>query len=406
MREKIGTHCEVISGYAFKTNDWQTEGIPVIKIGNISNGGDVIIDNSTQYVNDSFLSTLNSKYVVKKGDVLISLTGSHINQPTSMVGRTCRNLSNNVYLLNQRAGKVIPFANTEKQYLYYLLSIKAIKYDIANRAYGGANQVNVSPTDIKNIKWDFPSKVIQSTIANILSKYDELIEVNNQRIKKLEQTAEELYKEWFVRFRFPNYQNTEFESGIPKGWSKCKLGDIIEFQNGFAFKSDDFKNGGKYKIITIKNVQQDGFVSERTDSVDFIPNRMPNYCKLNDGDVLMSLTGNVGRVCIVHGQNFLLNQRVAKIKSDYPSYVYYMLRNEIVFCTLNNIAYGTAQLNLSPILASRLKIIVPSKQNLRDFEAKVSPIIKKIITLSYANDNLIKQRDLLLPRLMSGKLEV
>lgn len=99
-----------------------------------------------------------------------------------------------------------------------MLSTKAVKYDIANRAYGGANQVNVSPKDIKKIKWDFPTIDIQEKISKILSTYDELIENNNKRIKLLEQMAENLYKEWFVRFRFPNHENTEFENGIPKGW--------------------------------------------------------------------------------------------------------------------------------------------------------------------------------------------
>ena len=132
MREKIGLHCDVISGYAFSTSDWREEGIPVVKIGNISNGEDILCNEQMQYVDESFLDRLDEKYHISKGDVLISLTGSHINQPNSMVGRSCRSLTDKKYLLNQRAGKVIPFENTNKEYLYYLLSTKAIKYDIAN----------------------------------------------------------------------------------------------------------------------------------------------------------------------------------------------------------------------------------------------------------------------------------
>lgn len=183
--EKLGTYCDVISGYAFKSADWQEKGIPVIKIGNISNGYDIIINEETQCVDHSFCERLDPKYRIERGDILISLTGSHINQPNSMVGRSCRNYTGTLYLLNQRAGKVIPFASVDKDYLYYLFSTKAIKYDIANRAYGGANQVNVSPKDIKNIKWVFPEISIQRKIAATLSKYDELIYNNNKRIKLL-----------------------------------------------------------------------------------------------------------------------------------------------------------------------------------------------------------------------------
>lgn len=152
--EKLGKYCKIISGYAFKSNDL-SEGteIPVIKIGNISNGDDVITDSSTQYVSSDFLS-IDEKYHIKKGDVLISLTGSHINQPNSMVGRSCRNFSDTEFLLNQRAGKVIPNENADKNYLYYLLNTESFKYSICNRAYGAANQANVSPSDIENIKWN------------------------------------------------------------------------------------------------------------------------------------------------------------------------------------------------------------------------------------------------------------
>ena len=121
MREKLKLHCDVISGYAFSSSDWKEEGIPVIKIGNISNGSDIDCD-ELQYVDEFFWDKLDPKYHISNGDILVSLTGSHINQPNSMVGRSCRSLTEKKYLLNQRAGKVIPFDNTDKNYLYYLLS--------------------------------------------------------------------------------------------------------------------------------------------------------------------------------------------------------------------------------------------------------------------------------------------
>ena len=211
MEEKLKKYCTVISGYAFKSRDL-SEGtdIPIIKIGNISNGENIIVDNSTQYVNKEFLS-IDKKYHVLKGDILISLTGSHMNQPNSMVGRCCKNLDNVVYLLNQRAGKVIPKKTVNKDFLYYVFRLKSIQYAIANRAYGGANQVNVSPKDIMGIKFTIPNFTVQNRIVDILSTYDKLIENNNKRIRLLEQMVENLYKEWFVRFRFPGYEDVEVE---------------------------------------------------------------------------------------------------------------------------------------------------------------------------------------------------
>ena len=161
MRERFKKYCDVISGYAFKSEDLLDEGeVPIVKIGNISNGGDIIIDDSTQYVSDDFLQ-INEKYHIRKRDILISLTGSHINQPNSMVGRTCRSYSDREYLLNQRAGKVIPHNKNTADYLYYLLSSKSIQENIVTRAYGAANQVNISPSAIENIKWEFPNNDTQ-----------------------------------------------------------------------------------------------------------------------------------------------------------------------------------------------------------------------------------------------------
>lgn len=403
MREKIGLHCDVISGYAFKTSDWKTEGVPVIKIGNISNGSDVIIDEATQYVDEEFLLSLNERFVVSRGDILISLTGSHINQPTSMVGRTCRNLSNNTYLLNQRAGKVMPFANTEKQYLYYLLSTKAIKYDIANRAYGGANQVNVSPTDIKNIKWDFPSKVIQSTIANILLKYDELIEVNNQRIKKLEQTAEELYKEWFVRFRFPNYQNTEFENGIPKGWIKTKLKEI-SLECGKQEKKENREKYNYYVPIDCLNSK-----SMSVGSFEAIDNAESSLISFRKNDILfgamrpyfhkvtmMPFGGLTRSTCFV----------ISPINESYRYYLYLTLfqKSSVDFATTVSVGSTMPYVRWNDF--SRLSVIEPDINTVEMFNTQVIPIISEIHSLYFSNQTLIKQRDLLLPRLMSGKLEV
>ena len=152
---------------------------------------------------------------------------------------------------------------------------------------------------------------------------------------------------------------------------------------------------------------QDGvFADGNVEHIAEIPSRMPDYCRLKIGDTLISLTGNVGRVCMVSGDNFLLNQRVAKIESKYPYYTYNFFRQESIYLSLCNIAYGTAQLNLSPILASNLKVIIPDEKVVKRYNDLVKPtyeFIQKIIT---ENKNLTKQRDMLLPRLMSGKLEV
>jgi type I restriction enzyme S subunit len=151
-------------------------------------------------------------------------------------------------------------------------------------------------------------------------------------------------------------------------------------------------------------VQDGKFDGNNVDYINEIPKRMPDYCKLSTGDILLSLTGNVGRVCVVTGDDYLLNQRVAKLNSQYPHFTYCLFRTETIFNTLNAIAYGTAQLNLSPIKAALLKVLVPPTSLREHFDKQVAPIFSQINTLQLQSANLTRQRDLLLPRLMSGQL--
>lgn len=290
----------------------------------------------------------------------------------------------------------------EKADLYYILYLLN-NSDISGYITGAA-QPKLSQKSLNRIKISLPSLPIQRRIASILSSYDNLIELNTRRIKLLEQMAENLYKEWFVRFRFPNYQNTPIENGIPKGWRKGQLGEIVNFLNGFAFKSETFVDCSPYKVVTIKNVQDGKFDGINVDYIEEVPKRMPQYCNLLQGDILLSLTGNVGRVCIVLGSNYLLNQRVAKLTSDHPHFTYCLFRTDTIFNTLNSIAYGTAQLNLSPIKAARLKMLIPPVELRNLFDKQVAFLFTEIATLQTQSANLSRQRDLLLPRLMSGQL--
>lgn len=398
---KLGTYCKVISGYAFKSSDWQDEGIPVIKIGNISNGCDVILDEQTQYVDDVFFEKLDPKYRIEKGDILVSLTGSHINQPNSMVGRSCRNYTDRLYLLNQRAGKVIPFASVDKDYLYYLFSTKAIKYDIANRAYGGANQVNVSPTDIKSIKWTFPEIGIQKKIAAVLSKYDELIHINNKRIKLLEQMAEKLYKDWF------SYEKTKKMS------KEFRLKEIIEIARGVSYSSEEIDVENGINLVNLKNIQ--AFGGFRRDGTKTYNGKYKEEQAVTYGDLIMGVTDmtqdrrTVASVAIVPNLTgvSVTSADLIKIVSDIDNiFLYAMFKYGNVSRYISQFANGANVLHLRPQAVLNIKVMLPPQEMIDKYVRIAKPLLEQIEKLNQANDNLIIQRDMLLPRLMSGKLEV
>lgn len=407
MAKKLKDYCTVISGYAFKSKDL-SEGtdIPVIKIGNISNGENIVIDNSTQYVSKELLA-IDEKYHIKNGDILISLTGSHMNQPNSMVGRCCRSLDNTVYLLNQRAGKIIPKKTIDKDFLYYVFRLQSIQYAIANRAYGGANQVNVSPKDVMGIKFNIPDISVQKKIAKVFVAYDSLIENNNKRIRLLEQMAESLYKEWFVRFRFPGYEDVEFENGVPKGWEWQMLVDVTKLlQRGISPIYDD---AGIYTVISQKCIRG------KTMDISEAKKQIKDYkemLNLQDEDTVICSTGTgtLGRVGKVIGEypntTFDSHVTLARAKNGIgKQFLYGSIKN--LQPRFMNMGIGsTNQQELYISLIRKTKILMPTDDLQQKFEDIVKPLHDEIGLIIKKNKYLIRQRDMLLPRLMSGKLEV
>ena len=295
--------------------------------------------------------------------------------------------------------------NIDSTFLYYVLSDDSF-FDHIMSSANGTKMPRGNRKLIPSFEIPLPPLSTQHRIASILSRYDSLIENYQKQIKLLEEAAQRLYKEWFIDLRFPGHENTMIVDGVPEGWEKKPVKTIIELQSGYAFKSSAFMDDGIYKIVTIKNVKDGAFDGENVSKIASIPEKMPKHCILENGDILLSLTGNVGRVCIVNGKNYLLNQRVAKLKSAYKAYTYCLFRSRDMFIEVNNLANGAAQQNVSPIRIGEMKILIPEKKWLDDFERTVSNYILGIITLQSQIRFLTEVRDRLLPKLMSGEIAV
>lgn len=275
----------------------------------------------------------------------------------------------------------------------------------------GATQDNLSLEKLLKFKVATPPLETQKRIASILSTYDDLIENNLKRINLLEETAQSIYKEWFVNFRFPNYEHTEFDadSGMPVGWKMKKISSIVIFKGGFPFKSSEYNDNGKYRIVTIKNVGDRFFDGNNTSGIENIPDKMKDYCKLNEGDILMSLTGNIGRTCLVYGNDYLLNQRVVVIEPvnfENKAFCYFLFNTDLIKGLMNNLASGVAQQNLSPVKLEEQIILLPPSNLMLQYSSIINGMINQIILLNKQNQNLKEARDILLPRLMNRTIEV
>jgi type I restriction enzyme S subunit len=403
--ETLGSVAKVISGYAFKSVSFGDTGVSVIKIKNIRSGH---IDLSVcDKVHIDHLS-IPERFHIKSGNILISLTGSHMNQPNSVVGRVAwcgRDTPRS--LLNQRAGKVIVHnkQTTNSRYLFYCLSQPETGRAIASMANGAASQANISPTQVESLEIPLPPLAEQKRIAGILSAYDDLIENNFRRIKILEEMAQSLYREWFVHFRFPGHQTTEFQDSplgaIPVGWEVKKLGEVASV-NEEALRSNNVPSEIHY--IDIKSVSTGCIDEVTTMPFSDAPSRARRVVK--HGDVIWSTVRPNRRsfsVIINPIENLIASTGLAVLtpKRIPSTYLYQATTTQDFTSYLVNHATGAAYPAVNATTFKNAPIIVPSQDILNSFDELASALTRQINTLLNKNQNLRKTRDLLLPRLLT-----
>ena len=363
------------------------------------NNGTIDYANARQISERAFLET-HKRTQLEPNDILITNSGTigrmALVKDIPEIYRTT--FQKSVAIVKPDISVVLP------TYLYYKL--QNCVTDFVNCSNGSA-QKNLLLGTMRKFQIDLHEDFAeQERLSSILAAYDNLIENNQKQIKLLEEAARRLYKEWFVDLRFPGYEDTPIVDGVPEGWEEAPIDSRISLLSGYAFKSAQFDSSGEYKIVTIKNVKDGEFDGINTNRIVSIPGKTPKHCVLTDGDILLSLTGNVGRTCIVNGNNYLLNQRVAKLQSDIPAFTYCLFRSSDMFDAMNNLANGTAQQNLSPIRTGKISILFPADNLLEEFERIVGSMISKMLSLIKQCDLLIQARDRLLPKLMSGEIEV
>ena len=340
----------------------------------------------------------------RQGDTLISTVGAIGRVAYVQDERGC--IAQNIVSLRPKMDVL------DGEFLYYFLSSSEVQHRLLSLNIGVA-QPSLKVPHLLSLEIELPPIPAQRRIAGILSAYDELIENSQQRIKILESMARALYREWFVYFRYPGHESVPLVPSvlgdIPHGWEVKKLGEVTQFKSGFAFKGESLTADGPNRLVTIKNVQDGVFIPECTSRMKEIPEKMPSFCMLNDGDILLSLTGNVGRVCLVFDGPFLLNQRVSKlvpVEETDRALIYCMFRDPTMLIRLEQISNGVAQQNLSPIAAARLDCIHPPVDLRLQFSNLSKPLLQGIVQSQSAIQNLRTTRDALLPRLLSGQIDV
>ena len=305
------------------------------------------------------------------------------------------------------------FADSSSNIIFAYYFLKYLQPVIFNMQNGSA-QPHVYAKNLNNLKVALPAADSdQSKIANILSAYDKLIENNNKRIAILEQEAEELYEEWFVRFRYPGYKNSKFVDGVPFEWSYVRFKDIATIIRGVSYSSDEIDVPNGNYLVNLKNIRSYGgynFNEEKTYIGSFKNNQT-----LSKLDLIMGVTDMtqdrrcVGSValCPEFNKTAIFSADLIKISSEYSNiFLYCHLKYGNYSKYISEFANGANVLHLRPKYLENVKILMPNKILIEKFSSICKPIFDSLLGLVNKNNNLQIQRDYLLPRLMSGKLEV
>ena len=385
-RAVLGELCDFFNGGAWSDKEYVNAGIPVLKVTNCKSTGFQL--DSLNYLSEKSREKYKKNELVI-GDVIIATVGSHPNLIESAAGRSCIvNSQVEGFYLNQNAvcvrtkdKKVL-----SQKYLGYLCKCADFQHYIQSRGRGAANQMRIAISSIKEYSFTLPDIQNQHYIADILSTYDNIIENNQKQIKLLEEAAQRLYKEWFVDLHFPGHEDTKIVDGVLEGWSKTNINEILTFHRGYDLTKNEMK-AGRYPVVGSTTVI--GYHNE---------------FKIKGPGIVTGRSGSLGKYQFIWDDFWPHNTSLyISDYKDHNIFFVYSLLQTVDFTSLNN---GGAIPTLNRNVLSNVEVIEPEKK-LQDMFAKIAePQYQKIKNLEKQNDRLKTARDLLLPKLMNGEVEV
>ena len=405
----LGDALRVKHGFAFKSAYFEDDGSHfVLTPGNFHEKGGF---RSRPGKDRAYVGEFPEGYVLEKGDLIIAMT----EQGPGLLGSSAIVPEGNRYLHNQRIGLVDSLDEKilNKQFLYHLFNTMGVRGKI-NGSASGTKVRHTSPERIYRVCVRVPEPEYQARIASLLSDYDDLIENNRHRIALLKGAAQELYREWFVRLRFPSHEHTKIVDGVPEGWERQTLGDVLS-----GLESGGRPRGGAQEkgipSIGAKNVTGIGqydFAKEK-----YVPEEYFTAMRkgvLRSRDVVLYKDGaNIGRSsyfgdgfphekCAVNEHVFILRA----LPEVGQNLLYFWAAEDETRQRVANLNANTAQPGVSQDKLKTLGFVQPPSEVAGQFNEDVEPVVRQIFLLARVKQRLSEARDLLLPRLMSGEVAV
>ena len=374
------------------------KGIPFVTISNIvENCFDF---SNTMFVPESYYKSLDDKRRAQEGDILYSVVGSF--------GISVLIKDNAKFVFQRHIAILRPNANKiDSKFLYYsMLSLDF--YAKADSVAVGAAQRTISLNALRNLEINIPTLSFQRRISSILSAYDDLIENNKNQIKLLEEAAQRLYKEWLVDLRFPGHENVPVVDGVPMGWSMRTVSEFGEVVTGKTPPTEKTENyGDDIPFVTIPDMHNKMFPTATAKKLSTIGANTQKNKNIPPQSVMVSCIATVGLVNISHEwcqTNQQINSVILTKKSDLE-FFYFSMKD--IKSLLDGVgSNGATMTNVNKAKFSSVSILYPSENLVGKFHTFCQPIFNKILTLSRQIEYLVQKRDLLLPKLMSGEIEV
>lgn len=409
---RLGDYISIKSGLAYKGSKIGSGDSLLLGMGCVS-FKDKFVESGARPYDD----VVDDRFCVVPGDIVLATRQQSDNLPIlAMPAIIPKSFEGKRVIFGTNLYKVENHSEISNDFLFWLLKNQHYVNYIAGVKSGTAVQM-VTKKNVEDYKFLCPPKEERDKIANILWSYDSQIDNNLKRIKILEQMAENLYKEWFVRFRFPGYENVEYEGGIPKGWKLERLYDFdITLETGSRPKGGidaSIEDG----IPSLGAEAINGLAEFDYNSIRLIPHEYFDKMKRgrNKGNhILVYKDGAyIGKVTIFRNDfpfdTYAINEHVFFLNANdekYQNYLYFTLHQIAYFSLMQNLNRNAAQPGLSQQDMYGIKINKPTESVVSAFNVFVEPIFNEVFSLAKEIKSLTAQRDLLLPRLISGKLSI
>lgn len=390
LEEVIGT----LIDYRGKTPTKTNAGIRLITAKVIKDG--FVNDSSFEYIAEDEYDTWMRRGLPKQWDILIT-TEAPMGEVAQIRTAERVALAQRVILLRADPKLMV------QGYLFQALRSPFVQAELSKRATG-TTVLGIKQAELRQIRVPYYPLRTQHRIADILSSYDDLIENNTKRIKILEEMARSLYREWFVYFRFPGHERVKLvDTSIgktPQGWSTQSLFDIADVTYGFPFKSKLFSDKrNECAVIRIRDLVPGETTTYTSETVE-------ERHRVNNGDILVGMDGNF-HMCKWAGGTAALNQRVVMFRPKLQIsryFIFLALKSPIKH--LESTITGTTVAHLSDKDLRRLHVLVAPPSLQAQFDRTVDAIYEQELLLRRRNRLLRSTRDLLLPRLISGEIDV